>query len=129
VAEQLTGRLAHEERVSILGSPFLGPRSTVVDRRASRSGPGPHPVDLHIGLTFLVECGVDLVLLDDVQERLESSDLSAREGLLRNDPWQMGSPQVAVVKRISPSGATSQPQVLQPPAAICSSMEPSGRNR
>ena len=43
--------------------------------------------------------------------------------------WQMGSPQVAVVKRISLSGAISQPQVLQPPAAICSTADPSGLKR
>jgi hypothetical protein len=43
--------------------------------------------------------------------------------------WRIGSPQVAVLKKISPSGAISQPQVLQEPAATCSSAEPSGRNR
>ena len=42
---------------------------------------------------------------------------------------KIGSPQVAVEKKISPSGATSQPQVLQEPVATCSSAEPSGRNR
>src|SRR5262249_31536354 len=42
---------------------------------------------------------------------------------------RIGSPQVAVLKKISPSGATSQPHVLQEPATYCSNAEPSGRKR
>ena len=85
VVEELARGLAHEERIPLGGRPLGRPGAAVVDRRARGRGPGAHPVDLHVGLTLLLESRIDLVLLDDVEERLHAPDLPAGEDLLGDD--------------------------------------------
>ena len=83
--EELAGGLAHEERIPLGGRPLGRPSAAVINCRARGCGPSAHPVDLHVRLTLLIEGRVDLVLLNDIEERLHAAHLSAGQNLFGND--------------------------------------------
>ena len=84
VMEELAGGLAHEERIPLGGRPLGRPSAAVINCRARGCGPSAHPVDLHVRLTLLIEGRVDLVFLNDIEERLHAAHLSAGQNLFRD---------------------------------------------
>ena len=84
VVEELACGLTHEERIPLGGRPLGRPSAAVINCRARGCGPSPHPVDLYVRLALLIEGRVNLVLLNDIEERLHAAHLSASQDLLRD---------------------------------------------
>ena len=84
VVEELAGGLTHEERIPLGGRPLGRPSAAVINCRARGCGPSAHPVDLYVRLALLIEGRVNLVLLNDIEERLHAAHLSASQDLLRD---------------------------------------------